>query len=322
MRVEGLKQLISEKVISNPAMKGCFSKVAIWVGGNNADETYWKSKSMFTSEAVEDSLANVVMFITERTGLPVMLLSASPRRGNKGKNIKVLNRVINSIAVDLDYSNVHVCNIHQKLSREVIIDETRNRQSTVDWALEGDGVHINSCAARIILKYIIQISSSIDAGVHRSGGHIWVDHAAGREPILVHGPESVYSNFFPSKVIIYGIMFNCGEQAYQHIKAVDSGDWQRAERIMLLTNPFEIKAEGAKISVTEWTRNLDYKRTLTLLIMGARVEQQIDFREALINSGKRNFIHTERDQLWGTSGQFSDRNMYGWCLRRARKLTV
>ena len=320
LRVEGLKGLICEKVFSNPSIEGKFSKVVLWVGGNNADDTYWKSKGTFSPQSVEDSLAEVVMLVTERLGLPVLLLSASRRKGNKGKNIKELNTLINSVAADLVYSNVHICNIYRKLSQEKVKDQNRKRMPTVDWALENDGVHINACAAGVILNYVRQISSSLNWGGHRPGGHVWVDRAVESKPILVQGPECVYSNFFPSKVVIYEISFNCGEQAYQYIKAVDSGDWQAAERIMILTNPFDIKAVGARISVREWTSTSDYKRTLTLLIMGARVEQQVDFREALKSSGRRNFVHTVRDRFWGTSLQLPGRNMYGRCLRHARKL--
>lgn len=311
MRAEGLKQLILEKVFSDTFIQGKFSKVALWVGGNNADETHWRSKSKFSPQLVQESLAEVIILITERTGLPVLLLSASPRKGNKGKNIKQLNMLINCTAADLVYSNVHVCNIYRKLSQEVIVDQNRGKKSTEDWALEDDGVHINTFAANIILKYVRQISSSLDWGGHRPGGHVWVNRAEDRKAILVQGPECVYSNFFQAKLVIYGIGFNCGEQAYQYIKAVDSGDWQTAQRIMLLTNPYEIKAKGASISVRERTRTSAYQRTLTLLIMGARVEQQVDFRNALISSRKVNFIHTVRDQLWGTLLQLPGRNMYG-----------
>ena len=297
LRAEGLRTLLWEKVFSDSSMKGKFSQIALWVGGNDADETHRRSVTKFQPEAVGDCLAEAVIMASKMTGLPVVLLSASPRKGEKGRHIKKLNMVINSIAEDLVYSNVHICNVHRKLSRKVVMGEDNKRKPTVDWALEADGVHISQDAAGIVLDHIMEITLSFDWGGHRSGGQTWAKHAAGREVILVHGPESLFSNFFPAQLVLCGRTYNCGEQAYQHIKALNSEDWLAAEQIMCLVNPFAIKSAGAKIRATEKTNSIDYKRTLALLIMGTRVAQQVDFREGLIKSGTLNFIHSVRDKV-------------------------
>lgn len=62
--------------------------------------------------------------------------------------------------------------------------------------------------------------------------------------IAFQGPTSILSNLYPCSITIRGILFNCAEQAYAYRKAIWSEREDLAHKVMLLSDPKDIKKAG------------------------------------------------------------------------------
>ncbi len=59
--------------------------------------------------------------------------------------------------------------------------------------------------------------------------------------------SGIFSNWYPSKFIVDGIEFNCGEQYMMYMKAMRFGDIETAREILNTTSPKEQKVLGRKV---------------------------------------------------------------------------
>lgn len=67
--------------------------------------------------------------------------------------------------------------------------------------------------------------------------------------IAFQGPTSILSNLYPCEINIQGIVFNCAEQAYAYKKGLWCNRENLAHKVMLLSNPKEIKKAGDNMPV-------------------------------------------------------------------------
>ncbi len=73
--------------------------------------------------------------------------------------------------------------------------------------------------------------------------------------VMFFGRSSIYSNFHPSPVTLDKIRYICLEQAYQHRKALDTGDTKAASEILATKDPVTQKHVGDKLKAKTWEKN-------------------------------------------------------------------
>lgn len=123
-------------------------------------------------------------------------------------------------------------------------------------------------------------------------------YAANREKLLedgiaFRGDRSIFSNFFPSPIIIDDVDYANVEQFFQHEKAVQCGADTQARKIMSKSNPWYIKSVGSRVEPKEgWIKN----RVPTLYKgIFAKFEQNLPLRQALQNSRGLNLYEATTD---------------------------
>lgn len=67
--------------------------------------------------------------------------------------------------------------------------------------------------------------------------------------IAFQGPKAILSYLYPCRITVRGTTFNCAEQAYAFRKALWCDREDLANKVMLLSNPQEIKKAGDKIPI-------------------------------------------------------------------------
>lgn len=125
-----------------------------------------------------------------------------------------------------------------------------------------------------------------------------IRYAANRERLLedgiaFKGDRSIFSNFFPSPIIIDDVDYANVEQFFQHEKAVQCGADIQARKIMSKSNPWYIKSVGSRVEPKEgWINN----RVHTLYKgIFAKFEQNLPLRQALLNSRGLNLYEATTD---------------------------
>lgn len=156
-------------------------------------------------------------------------------------------------------------------------------------------------------------------------------HAAKREKILENGiafkgDRSIFSNFFPSPIIIDDTDYVSVEQYFQQQKAIHCGTESQVRKIMNKTNPWYIKTVGKRIEPSEeWN-----KMRLKILYTGisAKFEQNAPLRQALLNTAGLNLYEATTDLFYACgidldspkwlSGDWPGQNATGQILMKVR----
>ncbi|MNK57198.1 hypothetical protein D3C87_762510 [compost metagenome] len=117
------------------------------------------------------------------------------------------------------------------------------------------------------------------------------------------GPElATLSQFYPCNFTIAGIQFNCAEQYMMYKKAKTFGDMKAMERILKMSDPKKIKAEGRKVKNFDETIWKDASVKAVYDGNMAKFSQNPELRSILTNNKYKGMLFVEaspRDNVWG-----------------------
>lgn len=145
---------------------------------------------------------------------------------------------------------------------------------------------------------------------------------------ITDDPTDPLSNSFPLSLTYKGNTFLSAEHAYQYEKASFLDDFKRAEEILAATTTTNAKAIGKRVSgIHKGTRKHDHwvgrKRFAMEDILWAKMEQCVEFRDALLATGTRRLTFNEQSEYWGTTfvqrGRTEEgQNIFAFLLFRIR----
>lgn len=109
-----------------------------------------------------------------------------------------------------------------------------------------------------------------------------------------------FSNWDTSFFTVDGIEYNCGEQFFMHMKALQFGDKESAEKIMKEKNPREQKALGRKIKgfiPEEWNK---FKYETVKRGLREKFLQNEELKEFLLSHKTEYIVEASpEDRIWG-----------------------
>ena len=110
----------------------------------------------------------------------------------------------------------------------------------------------------------------------------------------------VFSNWAPSKFIIDGVTFSCGEQYMMYKKALMFKDYDSAKKIMETSNPKEQKAIGRQVKSFKDDIWVKYCRDIVYDANYAKFTQNEDMLEELLSTGNKELVEASPyDRRWG-----------------------
>lgn len=108
------------------------------------------------------------------------------------------------------------------------------------------------------------------------------------------------SNWAPSKFIIDGVQFSCGEQYMMYKKALMFGDFESAKKIMNTSNPRDQKALGRKVKGFDKLTWETYCRKIVYDGNVAKFTQNPDMLDELMFTVNRTIVEASpKDDIWG-----------------------
>lgn len=146
--------------------------------------------------------------------------------------------------------------------------------------------------------------------------------------IAFQGETSFLLNFYPCDIIYKGMKYNCSEQAFQYLKLTVCKKEEAAHKIMLLTNPREIKANGDKPpSTKEWeAQKLEKMEEIVL----QKFLQNPNLGRKLCDTGDVPLYESTTNQFWGCglrlnskqwfTGIYPGKNHMGLILAKVRTI--
>ena len=142
--------------------------------------------------------------------------------------------------------------------------------------------------------------------------------------------NGIYSQWYPSKMIIDGIEFNCCEQWMMYNKAITFGDQDSAQKILDEPYPNNQKAIGRQIK--GFDRNIWDSVCMSIVYRGnlEKFSQNEELKNELLSTGDKIIVEASPyDQIWGIGmGEYEDGiedpvnwkglNLLGQCLMLVR----
>ena len=163
---------------------------------------------------------------------------------------------------------------------------------------ESNVSHVNDISTVNVKSLVNEISTQTDNVVN--GNYV-----------LVQGAKDILSNLAPCKIIYNGITYPSVEHAYQHCKAIEAGDEERAVRILNAEDGYVAKSEGFKV-VTQlgWMKK---KYELMEKLLNTKANQSEKFRNRLLDTKDSKLVHVVINGYWGigcTRNKFSPMKPY------------
>ena len=281
---------------------GQYEQVAVWVGGNDARP----KRGRYNPVKVKEKLTEIVRQIKGKTEAKIILVSATKREGEKGKNIKEINKIIEQVANE---HQVIVANAYKKLEREL-----------KGQYLDRDGVHVSLEAKVKVLDCIRNKVQRFKIGDQsKPKTRKWAMRADGNQKVYVSGEGCRLSMFWTEDVRIGQWEYESGEQGYQHIKAKVTGNHDLAQLIFEAENPQDVKDWGKKVNKVMGGVDNDLKVDILVMVVRARIQQSERFRQELMETGDKVIEHNVKDPFWGIIDGIGN-NMYGKILMRERDM--
>lgn len=131
------------------------------------------------------------------------------------------------------------------------------------------------------------------------------------------------SNFSPSKIWVFDLMFLTAEHLYQSLKVGDGAKlYDTMERFSNLPTPLEAKRQGQDLPL--WDRWEEEKDRLMYVVVRSKFMQNRDLNVRLQATGDRTLIEGNRwgDRYWGMvreNGKLIGRNRLGKILMKVRE---
>lgn len=109
-----------------------------------------------------------------------------------------------------------------------------------------------------------------------------------------------FSNFFPSKFVVDGVLFHWAEQYIMYRKALHFGDSESAQKILKAFSPAECKKLGRQVRGFEessWARVRQQVAFDTILF---KFQNNRKLREVLLQTGSALLVEAApADRIWG-----------------------
>ena len=118
--------------------------------------------------------------------------------------------------------------------------------------------------------------------------------------IVFFGHKSPFSNFYTAPFNHNEHHFKTSEHAIQFTKANIFDDYHRAQQILNCDSAREAKQLGKKIKNFQPAKWRQEGPLACYDLIKAKFQQDINAREALINTGNKVIAETSSDTLWGT----------------------
>ena len=114
--------------------------------------------------------------------------------------------------------------------------------------------------------------------------------------------NDIYSNWYPTRFIVEGIMYESSEQYIMAKKALLLGDTRAYNKIMATSDPAEAKKYGREAK--DYTGNLgcwdQIKFEVAFNANFAKFTQNSDLCDKIISSGEAHFVEASPlDKIWG-----------------------
>lgn len=144
--------------------------------------------------------------------------------------------------------------------------------------------------------------------------------------IAYKGDSSIFSNFFPSTIIVDDVEFVSVEQYFQYTKAISCKAEHLAMKIKSKSSPWYAKAVGKRVDVTDdWN-----KESMEVLYRGvyAKFDQNSLLKQKLLQTVGQNLYEATTDPYWGCgidlispkweSGDWNGNNVGGKIVMKVR----
>lgn len=131
----------------------------------------------------------------------------------------------------------------------------------------------------------------------------------------------VFSNFFPSPMVINDTLYSCVEQYYQAAKLDEDDSSENISKIMDSLDPFKMKYFGsAKSGAKERPDIDDLKDRIMYNGLKAKFTQNPILQEILLETGDAELIEEAPwDEYWGSGKTGEGQNKMGSLLMKVRK---
>lgn len=149
----------------------------------------------------------------------------------------------------------------------------------------------------------------------------------GKNIYAFNGGGNKLSNFFKCDLNIQGQIFTSSEQLFQWRKAIFHGEEDKAQEILVMEKPLEIKRLGDKVKQSDkW---IGCRTKVMEEVLKCKIDQCDVMRDELIKSGNKMLVEATRDSYWGSglsreetmntdSENWQGKNVVGKILTRLR----
>ena len=276
-----------------------FNVVGVWVGGNDA---FPRRGGAYNKQVIKNSLSMLVTKIKGKTDAKIILVSATPRTGKAGENMKNVNKIIQEVAREAE---VRVANVYKKLQKQKIR------------YLDRDGIHLTVLGKEIVLDTIRYMATQENVMKEAVRWEKRAQRNYNRFVIYVRGGQCRLSNFWVEDLVLGGVSCSSGEQAYQFWKARETCNEDLAIRIWQAKTPKQAKYIGSIVNKRMGKINNRLKVNICKAVVAARIRQNPRFAMELRATGRRRIEHNVSNSFWGIINGLG-RNMFGIILMEAR----
>ncbi len=143
------------------------------------------------------------------------------------------------------------------------------------------------------------------------------------DKLYFRSADNPCSNFYYVKkgIPIYEQVFHWSEQAYQYRKAMESHDWESADRLLNVQSAREAKDIGDKIDVrnTHWDL---IKENVMYEIVQLKCQQCPEFKHMLIASAGKELVEQTNNRFWAEGPDGKGKNALGKLLMALRDRVI
>lgn len=112
--------------------------------------------------------------------------------------------------------------------------------------------------------------------------------------------KSPFSNWYPCRIDMDEVTFNCAEQAMMYHKALLFEDDEAADRIMKAETPRDQKALGRSVKNFDQSIWEKHRERIVYDILFAKFSQNADLQKALLDTGDAKLVEaSSMDRIWG-----------------------
>ena len=141
--------------------------------------------------------------------------------------------------------------------------------------------------------------------LHKLPGPLCLENATIRKTpkgYAFYSKHCCLSNFAPAPFAYEGRDYSCLEQAYHYTRAYRAGKFEIARKILLETDPIEMKRMGGSFADTDdWKKE---RRQIMKDLLIAKFDQNPAMLTKLMSTGKEPLIEANWDRTWASAAPF------------------